>query len=344
MRPSNEQPIVGGEGRFVASSFHPTLGDGPTGTLTSPVFTLDRGHLGMRVGGGGKLSTRVELLVEGRRVRGARGALVEPFGHREAGRIEIEADRVVLAAGCMATPLIMQRSSVGGAHVGQHLKAHPGLAVYGIYPHRVAPWQGATQGYQSLAFLHEGLKLEVLWAPPALLAVRFPGFGDEFKGHLLAFERMAPFDVIASAPHSSGSVRALGRGMTPDIRYHLDPRDAAQLQRGLCILTDICWAAGAEAVQPGVHGVPASLTRAQGTEPLRRATLRATDFTVGMNHVFGTTRMSGSPRDGVVDSLGRVHSTDNLYVVDTGVFPASPHINPMLTAMALARRTARAMA
>ncbi|MCS6900164.1 MAG: GMC family oxidoreductase, partial [Polyangiaceae bacterium] len=215
---------------------------------------------------------------------------------------------------------------------------------YGIYPHKVEPWKGATQGYQSLAFLREGIKLEVLWAPPALLAIRFPGFGDEFKRHLLALERMAPFDVIVCAKHSGGSVRPKGKSMEPDIRFHLDARDVVTLQRGLCLLTDISWAAGAEAVQPGVHGVPAVLTRAMGTTPLRNATLRATDFTVGMNHVFGTARMGGDPRENVVDSWGKVHGMENLYVCDTSVFPASPHVNPMLTCMALARRTARGIA
>lgn len=282
-----------------------------------------------------------QLMTDGRQVLGVKGHQIEPFSWREAGRFQIDAKRVVLAAGCMATPLLMMHAGIGGTHVGQHLKGHPGLAVYGLYPQKVEPWQGATQGYQSLAFLREGIKLEVLWAPPALLAVRFPGFGDEFKGHLLAFDRMAPFDVIVSAKHSGGSVRPLGRSMNPDILFHLDERDIASLQRGLCLLADISWAAGAEAIQTGVHGIPPVLTRAQGTTPIQNATLRATDFTVGMNHVFGTARMGGNHRTNVVNSWGKVHSMENLFICDTSVFPASPHVNPMLTCMALARRTAR---
>ncbi len=299
----------------------------------------------LRAGARVYTSLRAEQLVtEGRRVTGVRGRQVEPFSWREAGRFDIQAKKVVLAAGCMATPLLMIHAGLGGPHVGRHLKGHPGLAVYGLYPHKVEPWKGATQGYQSLAFLREGIKLEVLWAPPALLAIRFPGFGDEFKGHLLAFERMAPFDVIVCAKHSGGYVRPQGKSMEPDIRFDLDPRDVSALQRGLCLLTDISWAAGAEAVQPGVHGVPAVLTRAMGTAPLRNASLRATDFTVGMNHVFGTARMGGDARENVVDSWGKVHGAEGLYVCDTSVFPASPHVNPMLTCMALARRTARGIA
>ena len=139
-------------------------------------------------------------------------------------------------------------------------------------------------------------------------------------------------------------LRPIGRSMNPDIRFNLDSRDVSALQRGLCLLTDISWVAGAEAVQPGVHGVPAVLTREMGTAPLEKASLRATDFTVGMNHVFGTARMGGDPRENVVDSWGKVHHAENLYVCDTSVFPASPHVNPMLTCMALARRTARGIA
>lgn len=290
-------------------------------------------------------SVRVErlLVTDGRRVVGVRGRTVEPFTWREGVPVEIRAKHVVLAAGCMATPVIMQQSGVMGAsgRVGKHLKGHPGLAIYAEFPHKVEPWKGATQGYQSLAYLREGMKLEVLWAPPALLAIRLPGFGDEYKGHLLAFERMAPFDVFVSAKHSEGSVSALAGGLDPDIRYTLDPRDVALLQRGLAILTDIAFAAGAEAVQPGVHGLPPLLSKRDGSGPIRAGTMKATDITVGMNHVFGGARMGGNPRTSVVDAWGKVHGVEGLFVADTSVFPASPAVNPMLTCMALARRTAR---
>jgi choline dehydrogenase-like flavoprotein len=291
-------------------------------------------------------SVRVEqILGDGKKARGVRGRVVEPFTQREGVEVEIEAKKVVMAAGCMATPVILEQSGFGrrSGHLGKHLKGHPGLAVYGVYPHKVNPWQGATQGYQSLQYLREGMKLEVLWAPPALLAIRLPGFGDDYKNHLLAFDRTAPFDVFVSAKHSEGSVRPQGKGIAPDIRFNLDQRDVDLLHRGLCVLTDISWAAGAESVQPGVHGAPAQLTRAQGTGPLRSVKLRPTDFTVGMNHVFGTTRM-GDERHGVVDPWGKVHGTENVYVCDTSVFPGSTAVNPMLTCMALSRRSARAIA
>lgn len=68
-----QQPITGGEGRLLINSFHATLYDGATGTLTSPPFLVDRSHLGMLVGGGARFGTRVEVLVGGQVVYNSTG-------------------------------------------------------------------------------------------------------------------------------------------------------------------------------------------------------------------------------------------------------------------------------
>lgn len=57
-------------------------------------------------------------------------------------------------------------------------------------------------------------------------------------------------------------------------------------------------------------------------------------------HHMGTTRMSEDPKRGVVDPDCRVHSTSNLYVAGSSVFPTSGHVNPTLTLVALAVRLA----
>lgn len=58
------------------------------------------------------------------------------------------------------------------------------------------------------------------------------------------------------------------------------------------------------------------------------------------SHHMGTTRMSASPRDGVVDTDCRVHGIRNLYVAGSSVFPCAGHANPTLTIVALAERLA----
>lgn len=60
---------------------------------------------------------------------------------------------------------------------------------------------------------------------------------------------------------------------------------------------------------------------------------------IGGYHHMGTTRMSGSPGQGVTDAHGQVHGVKNLYVVGSSVFPTSGWANPTLTVVALALRT-----
>lgn len=60
----------------------------------------------------------------------------------------------------------------------------------------------------------------------------------------------------------------------------------------------------------------------------------------GAWHHIGTTRMSDEPKQGVVDKNCRVHSTDNLYISGSSVFPTSGYVNPTLTIVALSLRLA----
>lgn len=58
------------------------------------------------------------------------------------------------------------------------------------------------------------------------------------------------------------------------------------------------------------------------------------------HHEAGTLRMSDHPVDGVTNTFGRIHDTTNCYVVGPALFPTIGSPNPMLTGVALARRTA----
>ena len=58
------------------------------------------------------------------------------------------------------------------------------------------------------------------------------------------------------------------------------------------------------------------------------------------HHEAGTMRMSDQPADGVTNDYGRVHDTTNCYVASPALFPTTGSPNPMLTGVALARRTA----
>ena len=321
-----------------------------TGCRTRAKQSMDISYIPAALRGGARVltSARVERIeTEGGRAAGVSGRVVEPFTGRAGHRFRVSAPVTVLAAGCMATPVLLQKSgnlANRSGQVGENLRFHPGVAIMGIFEERVDPAFGATQGYQSLHFLREGFKLETLWAPPAVLAVRMPGSGLALKQRLAQLPDSAIWDAIGSCNRSVGRVRARRGGLDPKLTWHFHPADVPILGRALWTLAEIFFAAGARTIVPGIHGITEELHSLEEAEVLRCKEFQATDFVTGGNHNFCTTRMHGDPSQGVVDEFGRCHDIENLYIADTGIFPQCPSVNPMWTGMALARRTAHAIA
>ncbi len=317
-----------------------------TGCRARAKQSMDISYVPAMVKAGGRVLTSVQVqkvLAQGRRATAVTGRVVRPFSGEPSHSFRVDARVIVLAAGVMATPVILSQSGDLANHsqqVGRNLQFHPGVAVAGIFPERTNPQFGATQGYQSLAFIQEGFKLETLWAPPALLAVRMPGFAQALKERLAEIPYAAIWDAIASCNRSLGYVRARRGTMDPVITWHFHPDDVLILRRALWILARLFFAAGARKILPGVHGQPHEMHSLEEARVLADCELRAIDLVCGGNHVFSTTRMHGDPRRGVVGEDGRCHDFDHLYIADTGILPQSPSVNPMHTCMALAHRIA----
>ena len=57
-------------------------------------------------------------------------------------------------------------------------------------------------------------------------------------------------------------------------------------------------------------------------------------------HQMGTCRMGRDPRTSVANPRGELHDVRGVWIGDGSALPSASEANPMLTIMALARRTA----
>lgn len=342
---------LGIESESVARNVRGCRGSGEclTGCRSRAKQSMDISYIPEAIKLGARVLTSLQVqqvLGEEPKVRGVAGKVVEPFSGRTSHSFKIHARWVVLAAGCMATPILLQKSgdlANASGQVGRNLQFHPGAAVAGVFPEELNPVFGATQGYQSLAFLREGFKLETMWSAPAALAVRVPGLGADLVRRFGELPRTAIWDAIASTHRSLGTVKPRFRSMNPVIRWQLDPEDLKVMLRSIHVLAQIFFAAGAEKILPGVHGLPQEIHSIEEAEVLREPEVSPGSLVTASSHIFCTTRMHGDPAKGVVDEIGACHGFDNLYIADTGIFPRCPSVNPMLTVMALAHRQAQAL-
>lgn len=300
----------------------------PTGGKAS----VDRTFLADAVKAGAKVLSGVRV----QRVRLEAGRAVGVQGLSASGaRVDVSAKHaVVLAASAIQTPLLLRESGLTRGPVGDNLMAHPGVSVTGRFSTPVNNHLGATQGHEVIGLRREGIKIEALGFDLSILASRLPGTGGAFANALEKLDHHAAWGAAIRA-QAKGSVRSVG-GL-PVVRYALTADDVRTVRRGVQVLSELFLAAGAEAIAPGVAGLPTELHTMDEARAL--GTTAPTDvraYSMSMTHLFGTARMGSDPSSSVVRPDFRHHDVERLYVADSSVFPTNTGVNPMISIMAMA--------
>lgn len=253
----------------------------------------------------------------------------------ETERRTLTANKAVLiAASAVQTPGLLFRSGIRVPHLGRHFQGHPGMAVVGLFDHPVGLGDGATQGFEVDGLRDDArVKLETLATPPETFFGGLPGTGRDWVQLMAEFPKSAVW-VLPLRSYGEGVVSRSG-----SLSFKLDPRDLPNMRRSLRRAAELLFEIGANAVVCPIHGLPARLRPGQASL-IESAPDDAGAYPLVMSHLFGTARMSVKPEAGVVGPDFRVHGTENLYVVDSSVFPTNLGVNPQLAIMALARLAA----
>jgi hypothetical protein len=281
-------------------------------------------------------------------VTGARATYVTRRGGRATGiegrlsgggALRVRANAVVVAGGALSTPLLLAGSGLGGGsgRLGRNLSIHPATKVMAVFDERIDPQTGIPQSYAIDAFAHEGLMFEGASTPLDVTAMSVPWIGPRFVELMEAFPHLATFGFMVK-DESRGRVFA-GPGGAPVIHYDLGPAELGRLARGVAVLSEVFLRAGARRVLPMLPGFDevrdeADLQRLRARPPAHG------DFDVAAFHPLGTCRMGTDPRRSCVGPDGEAHELAGLYVADGSVLPSSLGVNPQMTIMALALRTA----
>ena len=283
---------------------------------------------------GARLYTRTRAI----KLLSQRGRAAGVVGRTASGhQLTVHADAVVSACGAISGVPFLRGVGVSSAHLGRHLTIHPGTKIVAQMPEPVNGWADTPQGYGLPGFQDEGLMFEGAFVPPEYTAIALPFVGRAFTEVMEAYPHLAMFGFMV-ADQGSGRVWTLPGGR-PFITYSLHRDDQRRVQRGLDILAELFFAAGAERIF-----LPLAGREEQGTLEAARAAI-ATEFDplaleMAAFHPLGTARMSVSARHGVVDSDLECWDVPGLYVVDGGVVPTALGVNPQITIMGLATRAA----
>ena len=280
-----------------------------------------------------------EILHENGRAYGVKGRLLNGPARTKGDRVEVRAKLVVVACGGLHTPILLKSSGLApyGSQVGRNLTLHPGFRVFARFDEPVRGWEGAMQSAYSDAFEHDAITLMSLFIPASVMAATMPGAGPAHHAKAAQIPHIAMFGAMV---HDEGpGVVRRGLGREPFVTYRMSRRDKAAMFRGIRLLAETFFAAGAKEVFLPVLGADAV-----DADAYRRFELEKVPggrIECSSQHPLGSCQMATTASQGGVDPDGRLFDATNVFVCDGSVLPTSLGVNPQLTIMAMATRIAQ---
>ncbi len=302
---------------------------------------------------GGEIVARTSarrVLVEDGRAAGVEGVYLDPSSG-QAAAVTVRAPTVVVACGALESPALLLRSGIGGPAVGQNLHLHPCTAVFGYYGEDQRSWWGAchTGVVEEFAAVEDGygFLIETAQYTTGLGASALPFTGARQHKELMhEYARGVSF-IGLLRDRGSGQVTIDGEGNAVHYYALQDELDVRNTLHAIDAQARLHEAAGAQEVYALAAGLPrwrrgddidAFVSRAQ------RIPLRAGGHRLFSAHQMSSCRMGGDPGSSVAGPWGELHDTPGVWIGDGSAMPTSSGTNPMISIMALAHRTAEAIA
>ena len=289
-------------------------------------------------------------------VAGVAGTLGPPDGGADGDDrrpFAASAPQVVLAAGALRSPAILQASGLEHGSIGRHLRIHPTSIVGVLHDEPVDMWRGTMQAVRSLEFGrdepdHRRYVIESGSGHPGLLAFMLPWEGA--SEHRALMQRARHFSPLLGVSRDGGEGRTrLTRVGRVRVDYVLDELGQATARHALVAMARLARAGGAREIL--ALGTPLARHRVEAADEAARfarfeQALRSMDFgahrgTIASAHQMGTVRMGGDPATHPADPRGRVRADSRGSIVRRLYVADGSGVNPMLSIMAMARRVSR---
>ena len=277
------------------------------------------------------------ITMHGKRATGVIGTVRTDDGARH--KIVVRAKLVVSSCGAIQTPALLARSGLTSRSgmLGKNLSLHPNVKVVALFDEDVSGWQGAHQAFQVREFADEGLGcFAAVNLPASIVAMSVPHRGKQLGQFMDQYNQMVVAGLLCEDT-TTGHVKVInGR---PQAFYNLAEHDARNMQRGLVLLAELLFAAGAKRLLLPFHHAQ-ELTSADEAHRVLSAPIPTKGWEVVTVHMMGTAKMGSDRTTAVTDGHGFMHDVDRLLISDASLFPSPCRVNPMETIMALATRSA----
>ncbi|MCC2636506.1 MAG: oxidoreductase family protein [Moraxellaceae bacterium] len=279
------------------------------------------------------------------RASGVEGKIIDPDTRQEVAHFFADAQLVILAAGAVQTPLILQKSGIGAQSgmVGRNLSVHPSVTVIGKFPEPVYGWRGALTGVKVDQFRRpengHALMVTGLAAPMQLISQGELGEGDAHVRFMENYKNYAALNVFIH-DHGQGQVQWVGDVDTGEKRvdWNLSRDEFGYFREALRHAGRVLFAAGAEKVHLPAYDLVSANSVFELDQAIDRIEYGALGFFALRMLAYepqGTCRMGNDPFKSVVNPWGECHEVKGLFITDASILPTGTTAFSHMTVCAL---------
>lgn len=307
-----------------------------TGCPTSGKASADVTWLPRALRKGTRLFTNTlvdTIVTKNKTAVGVVGRMLDPDTKAVVATVNIQADRVVLTAGAINTPMLLQRNGLANSSgwVGKNLHVQPGCGAVARMADEVKIWSGASQGYYARHPEEREILAETFSAPMEAFFAQAGTVGHDSARFMKDFKHLAACGFLIR--DGSGGTITAGKSGPPAIHYDVSPDDQRKFKMGIEFVTEMFFLAGSQAVRPLVAHAEFFTSWNEARQFIRSVTDIA-ELMLYASHPMGSCRMGNDPKTSVVRPDGRTHDIENLYISDSSLHPTALGVNPQMTIMA----------
>ena len=267
--------------------------------------------------------------------------------------IEIEAPVVILSAGAIEGPALLQRSDLGNEWVGRNLKLHPTAAILARYPKKINMHTGPPQSIvikenkTKKETKDYGFWLEVAPARPASVFSSIPLYGaDSFKIANDYLYMHAGIALVRDGADGETQGRVEWEWGKRKVHYTIGPKDGKNLLRGLSKLAQVQTEAGAiELIFPFTEKAsPYPVQKKNNYNWILNQDLAPGRMRIFSAHPHGSIQAAASPRQGAIAPNFELYGHSNIFVMDASWYPTGLGVNPQIATMSSVLRASRLLA
>ncbi len=262
--------------------------------------------------------------------------------------VEVIAKRIILSAGAVHSPAILKRSGLdkGLPQLGKNVSLQPQMVVGAQFEQHQQ--MNSQRGIPQSVYLAEydnntvehglgGYRIEGIGGVLANMVTGLPGIADQHKQLMQAYLH-THYSLLLIPDQPSGEMRWKYKengAVVPIIDYKISDEWKSRARDAVRNISEFFFKAGAKKVYFSNHSFPVL----ESIDDIDKADLF--EISPGLTtlisaHVQGTCRMGTSAAHSVVNQNLKLHTDENIYVIDASIMPTTASTHTMLPIMAMA--------